>query len=159
PQNFVVVSPQYGTVNLVDSSSSSTYHSLQAHVTKRTSAGLTGQLSYTFSKALGDGGTVRDARNLAASKGVLSVDRSHVIASSLTSCLPLCAYFLLFKSGPGFVQRIIEGWQLSSITSWQSGAPLAFNATGLGTLYNSATNTVDQVAAVPKGSIAKGNGF
>ncbi len=159
PQNFVVVSPQYGTVNLVDSGSGSTYHSLQAHVTKRTSAGLTGQMSYTFSKALGDGGTIRDARNLAASKGVLTVDRTHVIASNATYDLPFGANRLLFKGGPGFVQRIIEGWQLSSIATWQSGAPLAFAATGLGTLYNSATNTMDQVGSVPKGSLLKGNGF
>jgi Carboxypeptidase regulatory-like domain len=164
PENFVVVSPQYGTVNLVDSSSSSTYHSLQAHVTKRTSQGLTGQFSYTFSKALGDGGTVRDPRNLSASKGVLLADRTHVIASNATYDLPFGSKGLLFKNSPGFVQRIIEGWQLASIAQWQSGAPLAFSATGLGltgpgTLYQSATNTFDQVGPVPKGDILKGSNF
>ena len=59
PQNFFVVSPQYGSVVLWDNSNNSTYHSLQAHITKRTSAGLTGQFSYTYSKALGDNGTIR----------------------------------------------------------------------------------------------------
>ncbi|HLH31046.1 MAG TPA: hypothetical protein VKY31_07570, partial [Terriglobia bacterium] len=162
PQNFIVVSPQYGTVNLVDSSSSSTYHSLQAHITKRSSHGVTGQFSYTFSKALGDGGTVRDPRNLAASKGVLSVDRTHVIASNATYDLPFGPNRLLFANAPGFVQRIVEGWQLSSIASWQSGAPLSFNATGFGltgpgTLYNSAQNTLDLVGAFPKGDVTKGN--
>jgi Carboxypeptidase regulatory-like domain len=165
PQNFVVVSPQYGTVNLVDSTSGSTYHSLQAHVTKRTSQGITGQFSYTFSKALGDGGTmIRDPRNLAADKGALLADRTHVISSNVTYELPFGAKQLFFANAPSFVQRIIEGWQLSSITAWQSGAPLAFSATGLGltgpgTLYNSATNTFDQVGLVPKGSVTKGDGF
>ncbi|PYS32727.1 MAG: hypothetical protein DMG14_33720 [Acidobacteria bacterium] len=53
PQNFIVVSPQYGTVNLIDQFGYSTYHSLQSHVTMRPSHGLGGQFSYTFSKALG----------------------------------------------------------------------------------------------------------
>jgi hypothetical protein len=163
PQNFIVVSPQYGTVNLIDSSSNSTYHSLQAHITKRTSQGLTGQFSYTFSKALGDGAAlVRDPRNMAQDKGVLSVDRTHVIASNLTYDLPFGPGRLLFANAPGFFQRIVEGWQVATITSWQSGAPLGFTSTGLGatgpgTLYNSATNTFDQVGPVPKGSLVKGN--
>src|SRR5207244_3882261 len=83
PQNFIVVSPQYGTVNLIDQYGFSTYHSLQAHVTKRTSHGLSGQFSYTFSKALGND-AIRDPRNLALSKTVLNVDRTHVIASNAT---------------------------------------------------------------------------
>src|SRR5581483_6952788 len=159
PENFVVVSPQFGGVNLIDSTSYSTYNSLQAHVTKRTSQGLTGQMSYTFSKALGDGGVIRDPRNLALSKGVLGVDRTHVIASNATYNLPFGANHLLFSNAPSWAQRIIEDWQLSSIASWQSGAPLSFTAAGIGTLYNSATNTLDQVGAMPKGDVLKGNGF
>src|SRR5262249_51241013 len=86
--------------------------------------------------------------------------------SNATYDLPFGPNGLLFKSAPGFVQRIVEGWQLSSITSWQSGAPLAFSANGLGvtpagplTLYNNATNTFDQVGPLPKGSLGKGSGF
>ncbi len=161
PQNFIVVSPQYGTVNLVDHIGYSTYHSLQAHITKRTANGLGGQLSYTFSKALGND-AVRDPRNLALSKTVLNVDRTHVIASNATYDLPFGANHRFLGDAPGWVQRIAGGWQLSSITSWQSGAPLSFNvsgATGVNTLYNSATNTVDQLGALPKGEVVKGANF
>jgi Carboxypeptidase regulatory-like domain len=161
PQNFIVVSPQYGTVNLVDQYGYSTYHSLQAHVTKRASYGLGGQFSYTFSKALGND-NIRDPRNLALSKTVLNVDRTHVIASNVTYELPFGTSHAFLANAPGWAQRIIGGWQLSSLTSWQSGAPLSFNVsglTGVNTLYNSATNTVDQVGAMPKGEVAKGNNF
>jgi hypothetical protein len=158
PQNFIVVSPQYGTVNLVDQYGNSTYHSLQAHVTKRSSQGLGGQFSYTFSKALGND-SIRDPRNLALSKTVLNVDRTHVIASNVTYELPFGANHAFASNAPGWAQRIIGGWQLSSITSWQSGAPLSFNATGVNTLYNSATNTVDQVGEMPKGEIVKGANY
>jgi hypothetical protein len=155
PQNFIVVSPQYGTVNLIDQYGFSSYHSLQAHVTKRASHGVGGQLSYTFSKALGND-VIRDPRNIALSKTVLGVDRTHVIASNVTYELPFGTGHSFASNAPGWAQRVIGGWQLSSITSWQSGAPLSFNVTGVGTLYNSATNTVNQVAALPKGEVVKG---
>jgi hypothetical protein len=163
PQNFIVVSPQYGTVNLIDQYGFSTYHSLQAHITKRASHGVGGQFSYTFSKALGND-VIRDPRNIALSKTVLGVDRTHVIASNVTYELPFGAGHSFASNAPGWAQRIIGGWQLSSITSWQSGAPLSFNVTGLGltgpgTLYNSATNTANQVAPIQKGEVFKGNNF
>jgi len=174
PENLIVVSPQFGNVQLHDNSSNSTYHSLQAHVIKRTSNGLTGQFSYTLSKALGNGrttldaSTIRDPRNLHLDKGLQSVDRTHVIASNATYDLPFGSDHLLFANAPAWVQRVIGGWQLSSIASWQSGAPLQFvypagstagAAGSLGTLYNLANNTVDRVAPLPKGDVVKGNGF
>src|SRR5262249_48748743 len=93
---------------------------------------------------------------IALSKTVLGVDRTHVIASNATYDLPFGADHLLFANAPGWAQRIVGGWQVASITSWQSGAPLSFNATGVTTLYNSATNTVDQLAALPQGEVVKG---
>jgi hypothetical protein len=142
-------------VNLIDHIGSSTYHSLQTHITKRPTHGLAGQLSYTFSKALGND-AIRDPRNLSLSKTVLGVDRTHVIASNATYDLPFGTGHAFMSNAPGWAQRIVGGWTLSSITSWQSGAPLSFNATGVTTLYNSATNTVDQLADLPKGEVVKG---
>ena len=164
PQNFIVVSPQYGRVNLVDSIGYSTYHSLQAHVTKRSSQGLSGQFSYTFSKALGldNDNNIRDLRNLASSKGVLTSDRTHVIASSVAYELPFGRDHLFFKNAPGWADRVIGGWQLSTITQWQSGPPLNFTyplGSNVGTLYNTASNTFDQVGPIPQGDVVKGNGF
>jgi hypothetical protein len=73
-------------VTLRDNSGNSTYHSLQTHVTKR-AGGLTGQFSYTFSKALGNGVT-RDQRNFHLSKGLLGVDRTHIVVANATYDLP-----------------------------------------------------------------------
>ena len=168
PQNFIVVSPQYGQVNLVDQIGGSTYHSLQTHVSKRFSQGLSGQVSYTFSKALGlaDGANIRDPRNLALNKGVLSSDRTNVIASNGSYDLPFGRNRLLFKNAPGWADRIIGGWQLSSIAQWQSGAPLQFiypTGQNVGTLYNNpganAANTYDQVGPAPQGQLVKGNNY
>ena len=48
---------------------------------------------------------------------------------------------------------------MSSLTSWQSGAPLNFATTNRGTLYFRAQNNPDIVAAPPTGDVVKGNGF
>jgi hypothetical protein len=160
PQNFIVASPQWSSVTMRDNSSNSTYHALQTHVSKRFSQGVTGQFSYTFSKNLGDGGLVRDQRNLALSKGLLAVDRTHIITSNATYDLPFGNNHLFFTSAPGWLDRVINGWQVSSTASWTSGAPLSFIGS-TGGLYNSANinNTFDQVAPMPKGDVVKGPGI
>ncbi|PYS50455.1 MAG: hypothetical protein DMG13_20950, partial [Acidobacteria bacterium] len=65
------------------------------------------------------------------------------------------------------VQRVVEGWQLSSVFSWISGAPLTFTPGTtvtpfvLTTMGFRSANTVDLVGNLPKGSgdVVKGNGF
>jgi hypothetical protein len=160
PQNFIVASPQWNSVTMRDNSSNSTYHALQTHVSKRFSQGVTGQFSYTFSKNLGDGGLVRDQRNLALSKGLLAVDRTHIITSNATYDLPFGNNHMFFTSAPGWLDRVINGWQVSSTASWTSGAPLSFIGS-TGGLYNSANgnNTFDQVGPMPKGDVIKGPGI
>jgi hypothetical protein len=123
-------------------------------VTKRFSQGVTGQFGYTFSKNLGDSG-VRDPRNLALSKGLLNTDRTHIITSNATYDLPFGQNKLLFSGAPGWVDRIINGWQVSSIATWTSGAPLAWTSGTNGGLYNSASLTADLVGKMPKGDIVK----
>src|ERR1019366_4440078 len=45
PQNFIVVNPQFSTVYMIDNNGNSTYNSLQAHISKRLSHGVTGQFA------------------------------------------------------------------------------------------------------------------
>jgi hypothetical protein len=158
PQNFIVVSPQFGGVTLDNNNGNSTFHSVQFHMTERTAHGLTGQVSYTFSKALGNG-PVRDQRNLLAlSKGLLTIDRTHGIVSNASYDLPFGHDRTFFAGAPDWVDRVVNGWQVSTIASWYSGAPLAFTGTS-GGLYNTATNTPDQLAPLPKGQLVKGNNY
>lgn len=157
PENFIVVSPQFGSVLLSNNISSSTYQSFQTHITKRISQGVNGQFSYTFSKALGDNG-FRDERNHQLSKGLLSADRTHVVVANGTWDLPFGSNRLLLANAPVWAQRVIGGWQLSSIASWISGAPLTFTSSR-GTLNHLGSNTADKVGALQTGNVVKGNGF
>ena len=160
PENFIVQNPQFQQTNLYGNQDHSTYHSLQAQLTKRTSAGFSGQLTYTWSKAIGNAGTethraredqsgaVRDPRNRGLNKGVVGFHRTHSFNSHGVWSLPFGPGRLIGSGAPAGLARIIEGWQLSTIFSWVSGTPLqvltgrASGVSGSGGLQTIAANDV-----------------
>src|SRR5262249_22611315 len=125
-----VANPQFLSVSLNGNDDNSTYHTFQPKLTVRPTPGLTGQFTYTWSKALGDtSGSRRDPRNLALQKGLLSFNRTHQINSYATYDLPFGPNRLLLSRASGWIQRVVEGWQISGIAGWTSGAPLGFSTT------------------------------
>jgi hypothetical protein len=158
PENFIVVNPQFGSVTLNGNNTNSTYHSFQSILTQRLTSGLQGQVSYTFSKALGDT-AVRNQRNRQLSKGVLGIDRANIFKFNATYDLPFGPNKAFLANAPSVVQRIVEGWQFASAFQWTSGAPLSLTAVGTSTFRVS--NTADLVGALPEtlGQVEKGNGF
>ena len=133
PENFIVASPQFNQVDVYDNGDNSTYHSMQLQLTKRQSSGFSGQFSYTWSKAIGNSATsirperedqsfaTRDNRNRALQKGVTPFSRTHAFNAHGVWSLPFGPGRLLGSGAPSAIARIIEGWQLSSILSWDSG--------------------------------------
>src|SRR5207244_2268930 len=73
--------------------------------------------------------------------------------------LPFGPNRALLSSAPSWVHRIVEGWDLSAIASWTSGAPLTFTS-GRATLTNRGSNTADLVGALPQklGKVQVANG-
>src|SRR5438874_12104775 len=53
-ENFIVVNPQFGSLQLHANDDNSTYHSLQTSVRKRLSHGLSGEMNYTWSRSIGN---------------------------------------------------------------------------------------------------------
>jgi hypothetical protein len=161
PENFIVVNPQFGSVTLQGNNTNSTYHSFQSILTKRMSNSVYGQFSYTFAKALGDTG-VRNQRNRQLSKSRVNLDRTHIVKMNGTWDVPFGPNQRFLANAPSVVQRIVEGWQISPVFSFQSGAPLSFTS-GLSTagFRTAGENTADLVGALPKdlGKVEKGNGF
>ncbi|MCU1337010.1 MAG: hypothetical protein JWO19_2591 [Bryobacterales bacterium] len=164
PQQFFVLNPQFGSVALVGNNGNSTYHSVQGHVSQRFSRGLSGQFSYTFSKALGDN-QIRDQDNLSLSKGLLNIDRTHLLQGNITWDLPFGSKGR-FLGNNVIGRQVIGGWELSSGFSWVSGTPLTLTAGTSALALNNTlnfrgTNTADLVGALPDnaGQVQKGNGF
>jgi hypothetical protein len=156
PGNFFTVNPQFNSIYLINNDGNSTYHSFQAHVSKRLSHGVTGQFSYTFSKALGDtitNGTYRDPRNYHASKSLLSIDRPELFQGNVSWALPVGKGRDFLKNIPTWLDEVVGGWNVSGSYQWQSGAPLTFTAGAAGSYINTVSNnsvsTANLIGSLP----------
>jgi hypothetical protein len=117
------------TIQSVESVMNTSYHGLQITAEKRMGKHFGAKGFYTFSKAIEDAtlenntvnGSAEDFRNLALDRGRSDFDRRHV---SVTTFIWDMSYF--DKTNP-FLKAVINGWQLSSIITLQSGLP--FNVT------------------------------
>jgi hypothetical protein len=100
----------------------SNYNSLQVSWNKQ-SGRINYLANYTFSKALGirgeGGSTTGDPTNLANNYGTLPNDRTHIFNVAYVIQLPDPV-----KKGFVVLKGIANGWQISGITQFQSGANL-----------------------------------
>lgn len=155
--------PQFGSIQMQDSSAKSFYHSLQMSAERRFSKGLLFLAGYTWSKSLDDTSTwlglggqesafPQNPRDLAAEKGRSGFDLRHRFTLS-------AVYELPFKSDNKGLDLLIGGFQLSGILTLRTGYPFSVivggtdraNITGTGTA-NSRLNLVsDPFANVPDG--------
>ncbi len=117
----------------------SRYDSFQLQITKRTSHGLAGQLSYIFSKARGDVDTsfdetwdatagIQDMRNLSADENsVLSFDQTHIVKGFLQYKLPVGHGRSALSHSPGWLNAIVGGWDLTWVFRYNTGNPLGIS--------------------------------
>jgi hypothetical protein len=126
----------YSNLYVATSNAYSNYNSLQVSWL-RTRGRYSVDLNYTYEKALGilttGGSTLIDQFNLADNYGVLASNRTHVFNAAYSIQLPSPAHERLAAG-------VINGWQLSGITSIQSGANLsAYQNQNFNMNLNSAT--------------------
>ncbi len=109
----------------------SNYHSLQVTLSRQLGKALQFFGTYTFSKALGT--TAQDYADLdpidvrGRTYGVLDYDRTHVFNLSYNYYVPDLARGS-FKNP--FTSGLLNGWQLSGITTFSSGTPVRLRFTG-----------------------------
>ena len=102
---------------------SSNYNSLQVSVNRRQAHGLSYGVNYTFSRTLDtSSGTPQDSYNAGPDYGLSGIHRKHVLNFNYVYELPF-----LRKHPVALVRQTLGGWEISGITSFQSGAP--FNVT------------------------------
>jgi hypothetical protein len=149
PENFIRSDPQFANSVMETSLGHANYHSLQAQVNLRPTAGVTTQLTYTWSRNLGmapgegpngTGATFTDPTNQAADYALLSTHRKHVVVNYGTFALPIGPQKLLFGKSSGIAARLMENWQASWIVNMSSGAPISVTAQSM--LYGNGTPDV-----------------
>src|SRR5262249_4920946 len=143
------ISPNTGLTNITqrESGGNSNYNALWLTANKRFARGLSFNGSYTFSKSIdynsrtNQGIVVQDSFNLRGSRGLSDFDARHRFVIS-------ALYELPFRG-----DRLIEGWQLSTVVPDQSGNPLnilsgSTSTTNINNLTGNATIRPDLIAPV-----------
>jgi hypothetical protein len=145
-ENFIVANPQFATVNINGNRGYSNYHSMQARVTLRPTAGFSATASYTWSKILGiSGGNPSNPLDFDADYTAMGSDRRHVFSSYGSFELPIGPDGLLLKNTNGVLSRVLQSWQASWIFTASTGAPLNWTASNM----SYGTTVPDQVGDFP----------
>ncbi len=122
------VNPNLETIRLRTNSGSSTYDAMQVSLDKRLSNNFSAGVHYTWSTFIDDGSEIfnpssaevavaQDSFNRRADRGRSSYDRPHRFTGNFVYELPF------YRSQDGFVGKVLGGWQVNSLFTFQSGAP------------------------------------
>lgn len=125
PVNFLRPIRGFGDIQYAEFASSSNYHSMQTQVNKRFGKGLTFGVSWTWSKAMdlvdGNNNAVNPFLNFRVRNyGRAGFDRTHNFVLNYTYDIPKASQ----NWNNAFSRWVLDGWQVSGITSFLSGAPL-----------------------------------
>ncbi|MBV9743725.1 MAG: Plug domain-containing protein [Acidobacteriia bacterium] len=139
----------------------SSYHALQMKVEKRFARGGTVLASYTFSKLLSDVASLtgwldqnsgspgyltslQDPNNLRAEKALATFDSRNRLVLSYAIDLPFGPGHKFLNGGNSFESKLVGGWSVSGISTFQDGFPIALTATGtaMGPGYGRRPNVV-----------------
>lgn len=122
-----------GVVDLITNQSKYRYNALQTEIRRRFSGGLTFQANYTFQKSLTDSpgtGQTRfeplvDNAQPNLEYAIADTDTTHVFNLNMIYELPFGKGKRFFGGANGFVDRVLGGWQVTSIIRLDSGAPFS----------------------------------
>jgi hypothetical protein len=128
----------------------STYHALEVKAEKRFASGGTVLLGYTFSKSIGNSetfstwlesapglGVTQDFTNLRAERSLSDFDSRQRLTLSYVLDLPVGKGKKFLPGVTGLADKLISGWGINGLTTFQDGFPLGFvaspNLTGFNT--------------------------
>jgi hypothetical protein len=121
-----------GVVDLLSNFGKYRYDSLQAEVRRRFTNGFAFQANYTFAKTLtdiqGDGQTrfdpILDNAQPELEYARADHDRTHTVNINANYELPFGNGKRFLNQG-GIVDKLLGGWQLTTIATWSSGVPVS----------------------------------
>ena len=127
--------PGLGQITLGETATTSNYHSLQVNLRVENRHGFTGQIAYTYSHSFdylsGDFSQISDPFDRRFDRGPSDLDRRHIFIANYIYDLPFFA-----KSNNVFARGVLGGWEISGITTFETGYPLTptltFDNLGLG---------------------------
>jgi len=119
----------FSTIDYCENSTSGNYNSLQMNLRIDNYHGFTLQTAYTWAHAIdvqsGDFSGASNPYDLRFDRGSSDMDRRHVLTMNYVYDIP----FLKTHPNP-FVRQAFGGWQLSGITTFQTGLPVTVGYPG-----------------------------
>ncbi len=151
--------PYFSSIFTQDTIANSNYNSLQVNITRSLAQGFLFDVAYTFSKSIDNASSFEQILNpfdYKLSRSLSQFDARHRISIYAQYDLPLKK---LFGGGP---DKLVNGWQLNSIITFQSGFPIRladYNDASLtgGTADFETADTPDNIAPVHKLDPRKNN--
>jgi hypothetical protein len=153
--------PHFGNVTATQSHwGNSNYHALQLSIEKRYSDGVTLLASYAYSKLIDDvGGAfageataatgVQDWYNLTNERSVSPFDQTQSLVISHIWDLPFGPGHARGPQG-GFAGKILGGWQMQGISSFQNGPPLGITQGNNATFSQGGGQRPNRTSADPR---------
>ena len=126
--------PVFSSIFAEDTIANSNYNSLQAMLEKRFSHGLQAQVAYTFSKSFDQASSFEGELNpldFHRSYSLSQFDARHRLVLSYFWQLPIPKY-------SGFAGKVLNGWDLSGIYTYQTGFPIRITSSSDNELMYSA---------------------
>jgi hypothetical protein len=123
------LNPTFGGINYRAMVARTEYHGMQLQLNRRFANGFSGQVSYTYGRAMDDGSDVQvgglpvDARALELEWSPSDFDVRHRVAINWLWEIPF------LRHQPGLAAALLGGWQVNGVTSLQSGFPFNVNTT------------------------------
>jgi Carboxypeptidase regulatory-like domain/TonB dependent receptor len=114
---------RFGSINYFSQDVSSSYHSLQAKLEKRASAGLWYLVSYSFSKTIIHQNAPATGGNTAWERSLADFDVPHNLAFSWGYELPVGRGKRWLAGARGLTGALLGGWQMQGIIGIRSGRP------------------------------------
>ncbi len=144
--------PNFGSILQLNSVGTSNYNSLQTLFRLRAWHGLTSQLGYTWSHALDEISEYRaviadNANNIKADYGNSDYDTRHLFTVNFIYDVPKAPW------ATGWSNRIVNGWQVSSLMNWHTGAPYDEILSGLNLAGNPFTGVNHNFSAANGGTL------
>ena len=124
-QNLMRPFPEFGSITTTTNDGYSWYHSAQVRIEKRFSKGYTAQASYTHSRFMQATEYLNPGDPL-PTEVVSDTDYPNRFAMSAIYELPFGKGRQFLGSSNGVVSRIVGGWQIQGVYTYQSGAPLSW---------------------------------
>jgi len=116
-----------GYITYFEPSAVSNYNSLQVSVNRRFVRGISFQAAYTWSKTLSDAdndaAVPQNSYDLSAERGLATYDKPQMLTFNYVWEIPFA------KHMSGFQAKLLDGWVVSGITSFDSGNAYSVYAT------------------------------